>query len=243
MAEITEDEEFCLNLVAHHQCAIVTLFTSLFYFGVARTASSHHWLKTQKSSRAPYLKSGVLSPVLSPFSWSERIPASLDAAEARRQGNENLICHKPDSVWARFHFQNTRRKPLPKLSQSSGKWQLFISFNLLFLLPHHLGTKLSEMFALKNGRVRLMGTLLNAGSPWCAPIKVKHGHVSCQTPRGEHHKNVMGTRCKIRCKQGYESQSSEVVCMASKHWSSNYACRGSSTHTRTDYLILTKSSI
>lgn len=68
------------------------------------------------------------------------------------------------------------------------------------------------------------------GTPWCAPIKVKHGAVSCRTPRGEHYKNVMGTRCKIRCKQGYESESSEVVCMASKHWSSNYACRGENWH-------------
>lgn len=68
------------------------------------------------------------------------------------------------------------------------------------------------------------------GTPWCAPIKVKHGAVSCRTPRGEHYKNVMGTRCKIRCKQGYETESSEVVCMASKHWSSNYACRGENWH-------------
>uniref|UniRef100_A0A672H3E4 Sushi repeat containing protein X-linked n=1 Tax=Salarias fasciatus TaxID=181472 RepID=A0A672H3E4_SALFA len=43
--------------------------------------------------------------------------------------------------------------------------------------------------------------------------------------RGSTFRNVMGTRCKIRCKQGYEVQSPEVVCMASKHWSSNYACR------------------
>lgn len=71
------------------------------------------------------------------------------------------------------------------------------------------------------------------GTPWCAPIKVKHGDVSCRTPRGEHYRNVMGTRCKIRCKQGYEAQSSEVVCMASKHWSSNYACRGNNSSTRT----------
>ncbi|XP_056145940.1 sushi repeat-containing protein SRPX isoform X1 [Lampris incognitus] len=62
-------------------------------------------------------------------------------------------------------------------------------------------------------------------TPWCAPIKVKHGDVSCRTPRGENYKNVLGTRCKIRCKRGFESESSEVVCMASKHWSSNYACR------------------
>lgn len=68
------------------------------------------------------------------------------------------------------------------------------------------------------------------GTPWCAPIKIKHGDVSCRTPRGEHYRNVMGTRCKIRCKQGYEAQSSEVVCMASKHWSSNYACRGEKVH-------------
>ncbi|XP_029936732.1 sushi repeat-containing protein SRPX [Myripristis murdjan] len=63
------------------------------------------------------------------------------------------------------------------------------------------------------------------GTPWCAPIKLKHGDVSCRTPRGEHYKNVMGARCKIRCKRGYEAESSEVVCMASKHWSANYACR------------------
>lgn len=67
-------------------------------------------------------------------------------------------------------------------------------------------------------------------APWCAPIKIKHGDVSCRTPRGENYRNVMGTRCKIRCKQGYEAQSSEVVCMASKHWSSNYACRGKNQH-------------
>lgn len=65
------------------------------------------------------------------------------------------------------------------------------------------------------------------GVPWCAPVKVKHGHVSCQTPRGERYKNVLGTRCKIRCKTGYEMHgSSEILCMASKQWSGNYACRG-----------------
>ncbi|KAG9339479.1 hypothetical protein JZ751_023618 [Albula glossodonta] len=64
------------------------------------------------------------------------------------------------------------------------------------------------------------------GVPWCAPIKVKHGQVSCRTPRGEYYKNVMGTRCKIHCKKGYEMQGSpEVVCMATKQWSGNYACR------------------
>ncbi|XP_026073782.1 sushi repeat-containing protein SRPX-like isoform X1 [Carassius auratus] len=64
------------------------------------------------------------------------------------------------------------------------------------------------------------------GAPWCAPVKVKHGHVSCQTPRGERNKNVLGTRCKIRCKTGYEMHgSSEILCMASKQWSGNYACR------------------
>ncbi|MEQ2201414.1 hypothetical protein XENOCAPTIV_011977, partial [Xenoophorus captivus] len=73
--------------------------------------------------------------------------------------------------------------------------------------------------------VKTQWSFLLSGTPWCAPIKLKHGDVSCRTPRGEHYRNVMGTRCKIRCKKGYESQNSEVVCMASKHWSSNYACR------------------
>ncbi|KAK3568326.1 hypothetical protein QTP86_004237 [Hemibagrus guttatus] len=64
------------------------------------------------------------------------------------------------------------------------------------------------------------------GVPWCAPVKVNHGHVSCQTPRGEHFKNVLGTRCKIHCKRGYELHgSSEVLCMASKQWSGKYNCR------------------
>ncbi|XP_035629537.1 sushi-repeat-containing protein SRPX-like isoform X6 [Oncorhynchus keta] len=67
----------------------------------------------------------------------------------------------------------------------------------------------------------------NGGTPWCAPIKVKHGDVSCRSPGGQYYKNVMGSRCKIRCKRGYEMQQGhpEVVCMASKHWSGNYACR------------------
>ncbi|XP_051997742.1 sushi repeat-containing protein SRPX-like [Xyrauchen texanus] len=65
------------------------------------------------------------------------------------------------------------------------------------------------------------------GMPWCAPVKVKHGYISCQSPHGEHYKNVLGTRCKIRCKTSYEMHgSSENLCMASKLWSGNYACRG-----------------
>ena len=74
-----------------------------------------------------------------------------------------------------------------------------------------------------------------AGTPWCAPIKVKHGDVNCRTPRGEQLMNVMGTRCKIRCKRGYETENPEVVCMATKHWSSSYSCHGDAadTHTHT----------
>jgi hypothetical protein len=59
---------------------------------------------------------------------------------------------------------------------------------------------------------------------------VKNGDVSCRTPRGEQLMNVMGTRCKIRCKRGYETQNPEVVCMATKHWSSSYSCHGDGTH-------------
>ncbi|XP_026999442.2 sushi repeat-containing protein SRPX [Tachysurus fulvidraco] len=66
----------------------------------------------------------------------------------------------------------------------------------------------------------------NTGVPWCAPVKVKNGQVSCQTPRGEHYKNVLGTRCKIHCKRGYELHgSSEILCMVTKQWSGKYACR------------------
>lgn len=78
------------------------------------------------------------------------------------------------------------------------------------------------------------------GVPWCAPVKVKHGHISCQTPRGERYKNVLGARCKIRCKTGYEMYgSSEILCMASKQWSGNYACRGLILpFTQSDYKIM-----
>ncbi|XP_039601013.1 sushi repeat-containing protein SRPX isoform X1 [Polypterus senegalus] len=62
-------------------------------------------------------------------------------------------------------------------------------------------------------------------TPWCAPIKVKNGYVNCRTPRGEYHKNVLGTRCSIQCKKGYEMHGNpEVVCLSSKRWSGNYAC-------------------
>ncbi|CAB1347340.1 unnamed protein product [Coregonus sp. 'balchen'] len=75
--------------------------------------------------------------------------------------------------------------------------------------------------------LQLFFSLAYEGTPWCAPIKVKHGDVSCRSPGGQYYKNVMGSRCKIRCKSGYEMQQGhpEVVCMASKHWSGNYACR------------------
>lgn len=73
------------------------------------------------------------------------------------------------------------------------------------------------------------------GVPWCAPVKVKQGHVRCQTPRGEHYKNVLGSRCKIHCERGYELHgSSEILCMASKQWSGKYTCRGQ-CHTDTIY--------
>ncbi|XP_033864477.3 sushi-repeat-containing protein SRPX-like isoform X1 [Acipenser ruthenus] len=62
--------------------------------------------------------------------------------------------------------------------------------------------------------------------PWCAPIKVKNGQARCRTPRGEYYKNVMGSRCNIHCNKGYEMQGHpEVLCMLSKRWSGNYACR------------------
>ncbi|XP_028848224.1 sushi repeat-containing protein SRPX isoform X2 [Denticeps clupeoides] len=66
----------------------------------------------------------------------------------------------------------------------------------------------------------------HAGTPWCAPLKVKHGQLTCQTPRGERYKNVLGTRCKVRCSRGYELQGhSEILCLTSKQWSGKYTCR------------------
>ncbi|XP_062862041.1 sushi repeat-containing protein SRPX isoform X1 [Trichomycterus rosablanca] len=66
----------------------------------------------------------------------------------------------------------------------------------------------------------------HTGVPWCAPAKVKHGHVRCQTPRGERYKNVLGSRCKIHCERGYELEgSNEIVCMVTKQWSGKYTCR------------------
>uniref|UniRef100_A0A8C8BY61 Sushi-repeat containing protein X-linked n=1 Tax=Oncorhynchus tshawytscha TaxID=74940 RepID=A0A8C8BY61_ONCTS len=91
-----------------------------------------------------------------------------------------------------------------------------------FLRPHGLSFALTCIVHC--------GTLYR--TPWCAPIKVKHGNVSCRSPGGEYYGNVMGSRCK----RGYEVQHghAEVVCMASKHWSGSYACRGeTTTHTHT----------
>uniref|UniRef100_A0A671PK74 Sushi repeat-containing protein SRPX-like n=1 Tax=Sinocyclocheilus anshuiensis TaxID=1608454 RepID=A0A671PK74_9TELE len=91
-----------------------------------------------------------------------------------------------------------------------------------------VGLQLSGSFAYDGKRpIQTVPVESRAVSvPWCAPVKVKHGHVSCQTPRGERNKNVLGTRCKIRCKTGYEMHGdSEILCMASKQWSGNYACR------------------
>ncbi|XP_030642297.1 sushi repeat-containing protein SRPX [Chanos chanos] len=65
-----------------------------------------------------------------------------------------------------------------------------------------------------------------AGVPWCAPVRVKHGQVSCRTPRGERYQNVLGTRCKIRCKRGYELPgSTEILCLSNKQWSGKYTCQ------------------
>lgn len=99
---------------------------------------------------------------------------------------------------------------------------LIVSFLAFVQLPFAIGYEGSGYYPYGDDE----DSRFNKGTPWCAPIKVKHGDVSCQTSRGGHYKNVLGARCKIRCKSGYEMQGHpEVVCMASKHWSANYACR------------------
>ncbi|XP_043928354.1 sushi repeat-containing protein SRPX isoform X2 [Protopterus annectens] len=63
-------------------------------------------------------------------------------------------------------------------------------------------------------------------TPWCSPISVKNGQVSCHTPRGEYMKNVLGSTCDIRCQKGYELDGAQqVVCMTSKRWSGSFYCK------------------
>ncbi|XP_005995324.1 sushi repeat-containing protein SRPX isoform X2 [Latimeria chalumnae] len=63
-------------------------------------------------------------------------------------------------------------------------------------------------------------------TPWCSPIKVKNGYARCVTPRGEYFKNVLGARCDIRCKRGYEVNGYQhVVCLSNKRWSGKFDCK------------------
>uniref|UniRef100_A0A8D2NMG3 Sushi repeat containing protein X-linked n=1 Tax=Zonotrichia albicollis TaxID=44394 RepID=A0A8D2NMG3_ZONAL len=63
-------------------------------------------------------------------------------------------------------------------------------------------------------------------TPWCSPIKVKHGYANCRTPQGEYYKNVLGTRCDIRCQKGYELHGPhQLICQSSKRWSGKVLCK------------------
>ncbi|NXA15891.1 SRPX protein, partial [Sapayoa aenigma] len=63
-------------------------------------------------------------------------------------------------------------------------------------------------------------------TPWCSPIKVKHGYANCRTPQGEYYKNVLGTRCDIHCQKGYELHGpSQLICQSSKRWSGKVLCK------------------
>lgn len=63
-------------------------------------------------------------------------------------------------------------------------------------------------------------------TPWCSPIKVKHGYANCRTPQGEYYKNVLGTRCDIRCQKGYELHGpQQLICQSSKRWSGKVLCK------------------
>ncbi|XP_036126909.1 sushi repeat-containing protein SRPX isoform X3 [Molossus molossus] len=63
-------------------------------------------------------------------------------------------------------------------------------------------------------------------TPWCSPIKVKYGDVYCRAPQGGYHKTVLGTRCDIRCRKGYELHgSSQLICQSNKRWSDKVICK------------------
>uniref|UniRef100_A0A674HX86 Sushi repeat containing protein X-linked n=1 Tax=Terrapene triunguis TaxID=2587831 RepID=A0A674HX86_9SAUR len=63
-------------------------------------------------------------------------------------------------------------------------------------------------------------------TPWCSPIKVKHGNANCRTPQGEYYKNVLGTRCDIRCQKGYELHGpQQLICQSNKRWSGKVLCK------------------
>ncbi|XP_068919579.1 sushi repeat-containing protein SRPX isoform X2 [Petaurus breviceps papuanus] len=63
-------------------------------------------------------------------------------------------------------------------------------------------------------------------TPWCSPIKVKYGDVYCRAPHGGYYKNVLGTRCDIRCRKGYELHgSSQLTCQPNKRWSDKVLCK------------------
>ncbi|XP_036600444.1 sushi repeat-containing protein SRPX [Trichosurus vulpecula] len=63
-------------------------------------------------------------------------------------------------------------------------------------------------------------------TPWCSPIKVKYGDVYCRAPHGGYYKNVLGTRCDVRCRKGYELHgSSQLTCQLNKRWSDKVLCK------------------
>ncbi|EMP31636.1 Sushi repeat-containing protein SRPX, partial [Chelonia mydas] len=63
-------------------------------------------------------------------------------------------------------------------------------------------------------------------TPWCSPMKVKHGNAYCRTPQGEYYKNVLGTRCDIRCQKGYELNGpQQLICQSNKRWSGKVLCK------------------
>ncbi|XP_066476973.1 sushi repeat-containing protein SRPX isoform X3 [Tiliqua scincoides] len=66
----------------------------------------------------------------------------------------------------------------------------------------------------------------NKDTPWCSPIKVKYGYASCRSPHGGYYKNVLGTKCDIRCQKGYELHGpQELICQSNKRWSGKAMCK------------------
>uniref|UniRef100_A0ACB8FHP2 Uncharacterized protein n=1 Tax=Sphaerodactylus townsendi TaxID=933632 RepID=A0ACB8FHP2_9SAUR len=63
-------------------------------------------------------------------------------------------------------------------------------------------------------------------TPWCSPVKVKYGYASCRSSYGGYYKNVLGTKCNIRCQKGYELHGpQQLVCQSNKRWSGKVLCK------------------
>lgn len=107
------------------------------------------------------------------------------------------------------------------------EWYIFfIWFFSVTLYEEDAFTFVSDLLHFVKYYVHLILLFSVLETPWCSPIKVKHGYANCRTPQGEYYKNVLGTRCDIRCQKGYELHGpQQLICQSSKRWSGKVLCK------------------